>query len=169
MKRVNFSWSQLLILGGSTIASWLAGTTKLPPVQTGNGAPSSVTVPRDIPAPVRLQDWRGSAVVVARPERNVFTFKAKEPVRAAARPSEQPQPVAPATPAEPPAFRLIGMAQDDGHDAPAATAIVAGHGQVFLVRPGDVIPPAYTIVRVDAESVELVDGTTGATFRLFMK
>jgi hypothetical protein len=169
MKRVNFSWSQLLILGGSTVASWLAGTTKLPPVQTGNDAPSSVSVPREIPAPVRLQDWRSPAVVVARPERNVFTFKEKEPVRAAARPPEQPQPVAPAQPAATPALRLIGMAQDDGHDAPAATAIVAGHGQVYLVRPGDVIPPAYTVVRVDAESVELADGTTGATFRLFMK
>jgi hypothetical protein len=167
MKRVSFSWSQLLVLGGSTIASWLAGTTQLPPVQTGNGAPSGLSVPREIPAPVRLQDWRGPAVVVARPERNVFTFK--EPVRAAARPPEQPQPVAPAQPAEPPAFRLIGMAQDDGHDAPAATAIVAGHGQVYLLRPGDVIPPAYTVVRVDADSVELADGTTGATFRLFMK
>ena len=61
------------------------------------------------------------------------------------------------------------MAQDDGHDAPVATAIVAGHGQVYLVRPGDVIPPAYTVVRVDADSVDLADGTTGATFRLFMK
>jgi hypothetical protein len=167
MKRVNFGWSQLLVLGGSTVASWLAGTTRLPPVQTGNGAPLSVGVPREIPAPVRLQDWRGPAVVVARPERNVFTFK--DPVRAAARPTEQPQPVVLAQPAELPAFRLIGMAQDDGHDAPAATAIVAGHGQVYLVRPGDVIPPAYTVVRVDAESVELADGTTGATFRLFMK
>ena len=167
MKRVNFSWSQLLVLGGSTVASWLAGTTQLPPVQTGNAAPSSVSVPREIPAPVRLQDWRSPAVAVARPERNVFTFR--EPVRAAVRPQEQPQAVAPAQPAEPPAFRLIGMAQDDGHYALVATAIVAGHGQVYLVRPGDVIPPAYTVVRVDADSVELADGTTGATFRLFMK
>jgi len=166
MKRVNFSWSQLLVLGGSTVASWLAGTAQLPPAQTGNGAPSSVSVPREIPAPVRLQDWRAPAVSVARPERNVFTFK--EPARAAVRPSELPQPVA-AQPPDPPAFRLIGMAQDDGHDGPAATAIVAGHGQLYLVRPGDAIPPAYTVVRVDADSVELADGTTGATFRLFMK
>jgi len=166
MKRVNFSWSQLLVLGGSTVASWLAGTAQLPPAQIGNGAPSSVSVPREIPAPVRLQDWRAPAVSVARPERNVFTFK--EPVRAPVRPSEQPQPVV-AKPPEPPAFRLIGMAQDDGHDGPAATAIVAGHGQLYLVRPGDAIPPAYTVVRVDADSVELADGTTGATFRLFMK
>jgi hypothetical protein len=167
MKRVNFSWSQLLVLGGSTVASWLAGTAQLPPAQTGNGAPSSVSVPREIPAPVRLQDWRAPAVSVARPERNVFTFK--EPVRAAVRPPEQPQPIAAAQPPKPPAFKLIGMAQDDGHDGPAATAIVAGHGQLYLVKPGDVIPPDYTVVRVDADSVELVDGTTGATFRLFMK
>jgi hypothetical protein len=72
-------------------------------------------------------------------------------------------------PPEAPAFKLIGMAQDDGLDAPAATAIVAGHGQVYLVRSGDVIPPAYTVVRVDADSIELSDGTNGTTFRLFMK
>jgi hypothetical protein len=169
MKRVNLSWSQLLVLGGSTVASWLAGTIQSPPAQTGNGSLASASIARENSAPVRLQDWRGPAVPVVRPERNVFSFK--ESVPANARPPEQPQPraPAPAQPAEPPAFRLIGMAQDDGHAAAAATAIVAGHGQVYLVRPGDMIPPAYTVVRIDADSIELTDGTTGATFRLFMK
>ena len=87
MKRVNFSWSQVLVLAGSTVASWLAGTAQLPPAQTGNGAPSSVSVPREIPAPVRLQGWRAPAVSVVCPERNVFTFK--EFVRVAVRSSEQ--------------------------------------------------------------------------------
>jgi hypothetical protein len=167
MKRLNLSWSQLLVLGGSTVASWLAGTTQSPPPQAGSGAPSNANVAREIPAPVRLQDWRAPAVEVPRPERNVFTFR--EPVRAAARPSGPPEGVAPVQPPEAPAFKLIGMAQDDGLDAPAATAIVAGHGQVYLVRSGDVIPPAYTVVRVDADSIELSDGTNGTTFRLFMK
>jgi hypothetical protein len=167
MKRANFGWSQLLVLGGSTVASWLAGTTQSPPLQTGSGTGSNASVVREMPAPVRLRDWRSPAVAVTRPERNVFTFK--EPARAAARPTEHLQAIAPTLPAEPPEFRLIGMAQDEGNDAPAVTAIVAGHGQVYLVRSGDVIPPAYTVVRVDADSIELTDRTTGATFRLFMK
>jgi hypothetical protein len=166
MKRLNLSWSQLLVLGGSTVASWLAGSTQSVPVQPGNGTASGAGVVHEIPAPVRLQDWRGPAVAVSRPERNVFTFK--EPVPAV-RPAEQPQPIARFEP--PPgvdAFRLIGMAQDEG-DAAAATAIVSGHGQVYLVKAGDVVPPAYTVVSVAADSIELTDRSTGATFRLFMK
>jgi hypothetical protein len=166
MKRVNLSWSQFLVLGASTIGSWMAGTTQSPLVPTGNGAAPAPGVVREMPVPVRLQEWRSPAIAVPRPERDVFTFKS--PVREVRRTSEQPQPVTPAPLPDAPALRLIGMAHD-GPDAAAATAIVAGHGQVYLVGPGDVIPPGYTVLRVDTDSIELSDGTTGATLRLFMK
>jgi hypothetical protein len=169
MKWANVSWSQLLVLGGSTVVSWLAGTTQSPGPQHANSSAPGAGVVREVAPPVRLQDWHGLAVGVTRPERNVFAFKG--PVRTAAKPAAHTE-AAGAAAVQPPApitLRLIGMAQEEGDDASAATAIVADHGQVYLVKAGDVLPPGYTVNRVVADSVELTDPQTGATLRLFMK
>jgi Type II secretion system protein C len=164
MKRV--SWPKLLLLGGSTVLSWLAGTNPSPSVQPNNLS-QDVTVVTRLPVPVRLQDWRGPSTVVVRPERNVFTFR--EPARATStKSSESLAGVAATAPAPTLSipFKLIGMAQDQGE---SAIAIIAGHGQVFFVKEGDVVPPTYAVGSVAADSVELTDGTTGAMIRLFMK
>ena len=166
MRRATLSWPKLFLLGGSTAVSWLAGNIQSPAVRPANSISGSVTVVSESPVPVRLQDWRERSAPVVRPERNVFTFR--EPTRMEnARPVERPlgapdaQAPSPAIP-----FTLIGMAQDQGE---AATAIISGHGQVFLVKDGDVVPPAYVVGSVAADSVELTDRTTGTTVRLFMK
>ena len=167
MKRATLSWPKLFLLGGSTILSWLAGSTQSPSVQPTNNISGNVNVVSESPVPVRLQDWREPPAPVARPERNVFTFRA--PARMAnVRPAERPLGVVPDAQAPSPLipFTLIGMAQDQGE---AATAILSGHGQVFLVKEGDLVPPAYAVGSVAADSVELTDRTTGATIRLFMK
>jgi hypothetical protein len=169
MKWANVSWSQLLVLGGSTVVSWLAGTTQSPRLPHTDHSASSGDVVHEIAAPVRLQDWRGRPVGVARPERDVFAFKA--PVHTAETTTAQTEATGVAT-VQPPVqvtLRLIGMAQEEGDDASAATAIVADHGQVYLVKAGDVVPPGYAVNRVVADSVELTDPQTGVTFRLFMK
>jgi hypothetical protein len=167
MKRATLSWPRLFLLGGSTVLSWLAGSTQSPSVQPANNISGNVSVVSETPVPVRLQDWHGAPTSVARPQRNVFTFRAPAQmanVKSVERPLSVVADAQSSSPSIP--FKLIGMAQDQGE---AATAIIAGHGQVFLVKEGDVVPPEYAVGSVAADSVELTDRTTGATIRLFMK
>ena len=57
-----------------------------------------------------------------------------------------------------PAFALIGVAGDgvDGVDGGGRTAIIAGPGQLFLVKEGDLVAEHYRVRRVSADAVDLV-------------
>jgi hypothetical protein len=169
MKWANVSWSQLLVLGGSTVVSWLAGTTQSPKLPHADNSASGRGVVHEVTAPVRLQNWRGLPVGAVRPERDVFAFKGPIHTPPTTAAHTETAGVPPVQPPVETTLRLIGMAQEEGDDASAATAIVADHGQVYLVKAGDVVPPGYTVNRVVADSVELTDPQTGVTLRLFMK
>jgi len=172
MKRVTLSWPGMFVVGGSTLMSWLAGTPapyradRQAPVSTNPFAPADES--SESPPLVRLQDWRGRPATTARAERDIFSFKT--PGGRGAAKYSQPEflrPVASAPAAVP--FELIGMAQDAGEDAEAATAIIAGQGQVYLVKQGDVIAGIYAVGTLSAGSVELIDLAKGGNLRLVMK
>jgi hypothetical protein len=68
-------------------------------------------------------------------------------------------------------FSLVGMAEEpvvDGQ-APLRTAIVAGAGEVFLVREGDELGGQYRVVRVDADAIELAREGDGPAIKLSLK
>ena len=77
----------------------------------------------------------------------------------------QPAAIEPALPATPPrpALTLSGMAQKAGK----RTAIITIEGQIYLVSEGDSFAGAYTVVKVDPETV-LIRDAAGAEQRLVL-
>lgn len=169
MKGSTFGWPQVLLVAGSTALSWLAGTSG--PFTWSRPVPPAAATRADSveSAPiVRLHDWRQPAAA-NRPRRDVFAFT--PPVRPSGAGVHRQATVVPAeiqaVPVAPP-FKLIGMARDDADGAAVLTAILAGRGQVYLVKEGDRVA-GYTVEKISADGVELADSESRATVRLFMQ
>jgi hypothetical protein len=169
MRVLTRGWSSLLVVGGSTVLSWLLGTpasfTRNPPSSMAGGGTSA-----DVPAPqppVRLHDWTAHPPPPASSGRNVFGFQRTAP-KVTARDQEalDAPPQVPDAPIVAP-FRLIGMAQETDDAASPVTAILSGQGQIYLVKAGDVVS-SYTVTNISPGSVELTDAAQGRTFRLVM-
>ena len=104
------------------------------------------------------------------PSRNLFSFRSA-PARTLAPPVAPPPAVveAPAQrPAQPP-LKLAGIAEDDGPNGPERTAIIAGDGQLFMVKEGDAVTLRYRVAKISADVVELTDLTDNSVRRLAMK
>ncbi len=65
-----------------------------------------------------------------------------------------------------PTLQLIGIAEDESADGTVRTAIVAGLGDLYLVKPGDVVAGQYRVERVTADAVQLTDTSTSASTTL---
>ena len=64
--------------------------------------------------------------------------------------------------------RLIGIAEDDGADAPVRTAIITWRDQLFLVKEGERIA-GYRVGVIAPDAADLVEAVTGATRRLALR
>lgn len=117
----------------------------------------------------RLHERLAPTAVPSR-SRDLFRFAGPR------RPVPAPQPVAAKMAADvsvvtappPPALRLIGVAEDATADAITHTAIVAGLGDLFLVKAGEHVGP-YLVDAVSADAVQLTDTTTAATVTLALR
>lgn len=164
-----------IVLGGGALAAWLAGAA------TSNRALPGPIVPR--PAPI---DKRGAALATEiaklherlRPSaaplaaaRNVFRFQA--PRAPFAQTSATPRPALVETPAPRPVppipLRLSGIAEDEGPDGPVRVAIIAGDGQLYMVKLGELVTPRYKVAAIAADAVELLDLQDNSTRRLGLK
>ncbi len=170
MKGSTFGWPQVVLVAGSTVLSWLVGTSG--PFTWSRSVPPAAATRADSveSAPIaRMHDWRQPSSVVNQPRRDVFAFR--PPVRSSGASGHEPAPVVPseiqAPPVAPP-VKLIGMAREDADGASVLTAILAGRGQVYLVKEGDRVA-GYTVERISADSVELADSESRATVRLFLQ
>jgi hypothetical protein len=160
----------VLVVGG--IAGWYvlsAGTNR--------GGP----VPPHIVAPAPL-DARGTALSneiarlgrsrqpVASPQRarDLFRFAEAPPRKTGAVPIVLPVPAEkPAPP--PPAFRLIGVAEDNTAGNPVRTAIISAPDQLYVVREGERVTSRYGVARISPDVVELVDTGDSTELRLALK
>ena len=100
--------------------------------------------------------------------RDLFRFvgRAPRPVTGA---SQQPAAQAAEVPVETPArptLQLIGVAEDESADGIVRTAIVSGLGDLFLVKPGDIVAGQYLVERVTSDAVQLTDTSTSASTTL---
>jgi hypothetical protein len=169
MKGPTFGWPQALLVAGSTVLSWLVGTSG--PFTWSRSVPPAAATRADTveSAPiVRMHDWPEPSVV-NRPRRDVFAFRT--PVRPSGVSVREQAAVVPSeiqAPAVAPPLKLIGMARDDVDGVSVLTAILAGRGQVYLVKEGDRVA-GYTVERISADGVELADSESRATVRLFMQ
>jgi hypothetical protein len=159
---------------GGALAVWLA-----------SAATSNRTLRPPIIVPPSPIDSRGAALAeeVARlherlrptatpnqPSRNLFSFRSA-PARALPPPAAPPPAIveAPAPQPAQPSLKLAGIAEDDGPNGPERTAIIAGDGQLFMVKEGDAVTLRYRVAKISADVVELTDLTDNSVRRLALK
>jgi hypothetical protein len=107
---------------------------------------------------------------VASPQRarDLFRFVAAPPRKTAAVPIALPaQAEVPAPP--PPAFKLIGVAEDSSAGNPVRTAIISAPDQLYVVREGERVTSRYGVARISPDVVELVDTRDSTEIRLALK
>ena len=171
---MNVKRTATLVVVGVPAAAWLYAATS-------SGTPREIALPIERAASVdarsgalaseiaRLHERLRPDTTPHQPGRNLFAFTASR---------QKPASIAPkaalsetiATPiAEPPPFKLIGVAEDTGPDGPVRTAIVSAPGQVFLVKIGQNVTLRYRVEKISSEVVELIDLGDGSTLRLALK
>jgi hypothetical protein len=147
----------LWFTGGGLIATWLAVNPNpvVPAGPSGAAAPRSPAVLQSTFDDLTLQETRlrqHLANVPLRPSgRNPFRFGASQSVRLSAAAPTVPVPAAAVV--VPPSLSLSGIATDKG----TRTAIIAGDGQLYLVKAGELVGGRYNVVSIDSDSVTLRD------------
>ena len=100
--------------------------------------------------------------------RDLFRFAGRAPrptTGASQRPAAQTAEAPVETPSKP-TLQLIGVAEDESAEGMVRTAIVAGLGDLFLVKQGDIVAGQYLVERVTADAVQLTDTSTSASTTL---
>lgn len=121
----------------------------------------------------KLRERLAAAPVPQAPHRNPFVFEARAPRHTPARtvrelPSVEPA-MAPVAPPEPVLF-LVGIAEDQGPQGPARTAILADDAQgTFIAAVGGMVGTRYQVQAIGTEAVELKDLSTGGVRRLALR
>jgi hypothetical protein len=169
---MNLMRTATIVVAGGALAAWLAAAAtsnardddapqSAPSTAEARGAELAVEV-------ARLHERLRPTASPRTPGRDLFRFSAPKPkpVPAAAHAAitELSAPAAP-----PPAFKLSGIAEDPGRDGPDRTAVIAGAGQLFLVKEGEPVTPRYRVAHISADVVELVDVDTNLPLRLAMR
>jgi hypothetical protein len=158
--------------GGMLLAAWLASAA-------GVGRPSIPQLPGPSPGDaqldvvaagvqsqaVRLRQRLAAAPAPGASIRNPFAFAAREVTEPLAV-RRASVPVAPPPVAEPePDLVLLGLAEDGS----TRTAMLGSGDELLMVTEGQTVVGRYRVAKVASDAVELIDLTTGATRRLFLK
>ena len=61
------------------------------------------------------------------------------------------------------------MAEDAGSDGPVRTAIISGHGQLFIVKEGEAVTARYQVAKISGDAAELTDLGDNSTITLVLK
>ncbi|MEQ1909389.1 MAG: hypothetical protein ABMA15_11230 [Vicinamibacterales bacterium] len=155
------------------VASWFsaASTPDLRTPSLVERAPSTRELDRSAATMqsevARLQD-RIAPTATPSHARDLFRFAGRAPhpaTGAPQRPAAQDTEAPAETPPKP-TLQLIGVAEDESADGMVRTAIVAGLGDLFLVKPGDVVAGQYLVERVTSDAVQLTDTSTSASTTL---
>ena len=172
---MNFKRTATIVVVGGALLAWLAGAASSnresapPPIV--RTAPIEVRGAELATEIARLHERLRPSATPRQPGRNLFMFRA--PVRSAAPapPIDGPKPalVETAGPLAQPSLKLAGLAEDAGPDGPVRTAIIAGDGQLFLVKEGENVTPRYRVARISTDVVELTDVLDGTIRRLALK
>ena len=172
---VNVKRTLMLVVGGAALIAWFAAAAtsnrELPPPVIVARPPVDVKGADLAKEIERLHERLRPEATPRQPGRNLFTYHSVPPPR----PSIIEAPKAALTEAStvatppPPALKLDGIAEDPGADGVVRTAIIAGEGQLFLVKEGDAVGSRYRVAKIAATGVELVDSVDGSTRRLPLK
>jgi hypothetical protein len=173
---MNLMRTATIAVAGGALAAWLAAAATsgvrdavAPPAAQRTAADTSgAELATEI---ARLHERLRPTSSPRQPGRDLFRFSAPKPKPSAVIATHAALTEAITTPAPlpPPPFKLSGIAEDPGRDGPDRTAIVAGSGQLFLVKEGEMVTPRYRVMRISADVVELLDVGTNLPLRLGMK
>lgn len=169
----------IILVSGVALAAWFSAA------MTPGRAPAAPTAIR--PAPIdatgavlageiaRLRARLRPDATPRQASRNPFVFRSTWRVPSSA-------PIAPTAARDRPRLRLslAGIAEDPGPagGAPVRTAIIAGNGQVFLAKEGDIVTDRsvedvedveYRVGNISADSAELTDLRDSTIHRLALK
>jgi len=164
-----------IVVVGAALVAWLAGAATsnhlIPPAPIvqptaieKRGAELAVEIER-------LHQRLAPSVTPRAPGRNLFTFHQAAPQAA---PPVAPTPRPAITEFTPPPFalpplKLSGIAEDPGADGPIRVAFIAGEGQLFMVKEGELVTPRYRVAKISAEVVELTDVVDNSIRRLALR
>ncbi len=175
---MNAKRTVMLVAGGAALIAWFAGAAtsnrELPPLAIvarpavdAKGADLAVEI-------AKLHERLRPEVTPRQPGRNLFAYHSaaapRAPVSEAPKAAVTEAAALPLVPAEP-VLKLDGIAEDEDDDGsgPVRTAIIAGEGQLFLVKEGEAVGSRYRVTKIGSTVVELTDATTGSTRRLALK
>ena len=152
----------------AALAAWLAAaaTSSVSPVRPVATAPAPIDLRGEaLAAEVERLHNRLRPTATPQGARNLFQFAlTREPHAPVLAAAPAPASVVVAAPIEP-AFKLIGIAEDAG----IRTAILAGPGQLFMVKDGDIVGSKFRVTAISADTVELADTADGHVLRLALK
>ena len=169
---MNLKRAATIVVIGGALAAWLAAAA--------TSGRREITLPPLVQT--RPDDTRGAelATQVARlherlrPDsapkrvRNLFEFVSPKP-RSAPVTAPSALTEAPRAPVAPQPLKLVGVAENAGSNGTERTAIIAGLGQLFLVKEGENVTLRYRVTKISGDVVELADADDGTTLRLALK
>ena len=171
---MNFKRTATIVVVGGVFAAWLSDA--MTPVGRAPMA-SAVHQTRPVDARgadlakeiARLHDRLRPDAAPSAPGRNLFEFrKAARPLVQVAAPIEAATPPVVAPVPQMP-LTLSGIAEDPAPDGIVRTAIIAGTGQLYLVKEGDDIASRYTVAKITADGVDLKSAGDGSVRHLALK
>ena len=172
------TWKSTAVVSGATLlAGWLASSPKAPispsAPRASSQSPQTTAAASDIERQAaRLQTRVRSETGYTQPERNLFRFGPKTPVRSAPEPGSSaalPPPVENVPQATSPRVSLAGVASDPAGERMVRTAILSSSSGVILVHEGDEVLGEYRVGAIGEDSVELTRLSDGTILRLAMK
>jgi hypothetical protein len=155
------------------VATWLAASTSGPPQPASSVQPSRTPPIDRYTDTLHLEADRLHARLAptATPtlRRDLFRFSGERRAAVAPARAAGPDTAAPIVAEAAPPLKLIGIAEDAGPDGPVRTAVVSGLGDVFLVKPGDMIAGRYRVQAVSHEAVQLIESATDVETTLALR
>jgi hypothetical protein len=161
----------MYIGGGMLLAAWLASAAGVgrpsipqpPPPSADDARLDSIAAGVQSQA-VRLRTRLATAPPPGAAIRNPFSFAAgQESASTIARRVPTPTPAVIEAPE--PDLVLVGLAEDGS----TRTAMLGSGDELLMATEGQTIVGRYRVEKIGPDAVELVDLTTGATRRLFLK
>jgi hypothetical protein len=145
-------------------AGWLGAslTRESAPAQTSRSVTATRADPMPVPHAERLRERMAEPPLPSR-GRNPFVYGARTAtIRDHQRHGDES--VAPAPPPVPlappvPIFKLSGIASNTENGVVVLTAIVIDNGSMVFAKAGDKLSNGYTVVRIDEQSLTLVDAS----------
>ena len=173
---MNPTHAAAILFGGTgLVVAWFA----VPPAQTSgsHAEPTTSERPRtesSVTADLKVETSRlrsrvETQTALGPPPRNPFRFEEPRPPRVV-RPSS-PAVELPPAPVRPPVptLSLVGIAENATPDGPARTAVVSGMGQLFLLKEGEQFGGMFRVLRIGAESVEILNTRDNLPVRIALK